>query len=291
MNARTLLRATTLGFVLFAGGYAYWTNKDNPEPDVVAEVPTTGTLTLRLEDAAGQPPLDCGATLAKTTDRGYELKESSTLRCPTGELSWAGLAPGEYRLTAAGEGTVLIERRFEIPAGTTDLGTITLAPGGHVAGVVTADGEPVVGAMIYSKTGQKGGSVAGGEYVVRGLPAGPAELVAGFEDRGAAVVVDVIPGQVVDLDLELEVIPPKGVFGVQFDPGPQGLTVTKVHPLGPMAYVAAGTVLISIDGQSLAGLSREDAEALLAGAPGSQAVIDFGDASHTLERVDLQSLQ
>ncbi|MCP4810164.1 MAG: hypothetical protein GY913_24450 [Proteobacteria bacterium] len=293
MNARTLLRATTLGFVLFAGAYAYFQNRDNPEEPVVVEepAPTTATLTLTLLDAAGQPPLDCGATLAKTTERGYELTATSTLKCPTGELSWSGLAPGEYRLTAAGEDTVLIEERHELPAGTTDLGVVTLDPGGSVGGVVTADGEPVVGAFLFAETGQKGASVTDGEYAISGLPVGEARLRAGFENRGGSATVEIVAGEVTDLDIALEVVPPKGVFGVQFEVTETGLVVTNVHPSGPMAGVQVGAAITAVDGRSLAGLTREAATEALAGAPGTSGVLTIDGADQTIERIDLEDLR
>ncbi|HEY0194557.1 MAG TPA: carboxypeptidase-like regulatory domain-containing protein, partial [Kofleriaceae bacterium] len=68
-----------------------------------------------------------------------------------GQLALAGLAPGSYPLTVRGPGFQPRTLDVTIAAGaTTDLGTITVAPGRAIAGTVIADGAPVPGATVYA---------------------------------------------------------------------------------------------------------------------------------------------
>lgn len=61
----------------------------------------------------------------------------------------------------------------------------------------------------------------------------------------------------------------RGVLGVRFEPTPEGLAVTAVHPSGPAAgRLTAGDVLVAIDGMPLAGRDADSVRAALASLPG-----------------------
>lgn len=291
MNARTLLRGTTLAFVLAAGAYAYWTNRDNPEPVEPEPEPTTATLRLTVADATGQPPIDCGATLAKQTERGYVLDSTSTLHCETGELSWSGLEPGIWRLKIAGVGTELMDEEMELIAGDNDLGARVLAPGGLISGTVTFEGEPVVGADLRTRTGQQGVSVADGAFAISGVPVGEVEVLAGFEDKGGAATVTVEAGGDVHVDLALETVPPRGVLGVQFEIDGDALVVTRVHPSGPLADVAPGARITAVGGEPVRGLDEVGARELLWGSPGDVVEVTIDGQTAPRTRVDLNDLR
>ena len=280
----------------FAGTWAVLSVvQPGPEDPTVEAVPQEQAppehaLRVRIVNTAGQVPPDCAGTLTLRVDGGRRLDRDSTLRCGAdGGLFWADLEPGTWRIAVAGEGTEVRELDIEVD-GAMDLGVWTLVPGGNVSGVVHKDGEPFLGAQIRTKSGQRSVSITDGQYVLRGVPEGVVEVFAGHDDHGASGQIEVVAGEVVELDLRLEQVAARGVIGVLFDSTDSGLQITRVHPGGPARALAVGALVTTVDGYDTRELSQAEAKQILAGVPGSEVELVVDGEPISLIRVDLASL-
>jgi len=288
MDYRTLLKALVLMALLFLGA---WVGLKQTLKKPPIEKPLPPEVRVQVLDSAGRVPTDCAGTLSlRVDDTSRRIDKDSTLRCgPQGHMAWTDLTPGIWRLAVAGEGTVLREEDIEVGA-PVDLGVWTLGPGGNVAGTITLDGEPHIGAQIRTRSGHTGISTAQGRYVLRGVPTGPVEVFAGWEDHGASGVIDVSVDEVAELDLELVPVDAKGVIGIQFEATDEGLSVTAVHPGGPARSLQIGQLVTTIDGTDTRDLSQLEAKEALAGAPGTSVELVVDGQALSLVRVDLKSL-
>ena len=171
-----------------ATGYAtaYAAADAGGEPlDVVLDV--GGAITGRVVDAEGSPVEEARVT-AQADDRGPGRRHSARADEGDGRFLLPDVAPGAYGLgvQASGRGEAARSGVRVVAGRTTDVGTIALARGGTVQGVVVdAEGRGIPGATVHAerdanrRTSQletQTGST--GAFELSGVPIGPVHVVA-----------------------------------------------------------------------------------------------------------------
>ena len=200
------MSASAPGFAM-----AYATAEAGGEPvDVVLEV--GGAITGRVVDAGGSPVEEARIT-AEAGDRARGPGGFHSARADEGDGSFLmpDVAPGTYDLGV--EASVLGEAAragVRVAAGrTTDVGTIALARGGTLQGVVVdAEGRGIPGATVHADRDanrrtnllqtQTGST---GAFELSGLPMGPVQVSARHPSYAASVPV------VAEVDPEKEAPP------------------------------------------------------------------------------------
>jgi uncharacterized GH25 family protein len=234
-----------------------------PDSGTVAE---TGTQNLKLVLAPeggvkGKVQLADGGTPAMFTVQVGFAQQTFT---GTDAFELDALPPQKYELSV--RGPAFQAKAVEVvvePGKTADVGTITVAKGRSLAGLVVADGQPVAGATVYAgrqlfgngtsnaaNMGPMGQGAktettdAGGKFSIAGFNAGDLSIVAEHPDVGRSKAMRVpttMPGQG-ELVLELQKFGSiKGVLRVGGKPA-EGVMVSCQSTTAPGAIygVASG---------------------------------------------------
>jgi hypothetical protein len=164
---------------------------DAGKQDVKIVLPAEGAVRGKVAFADGSPPAVFTASVG-TVEASFA----------GGELSLQAIAPGDYQLRVRGPmfDTRVVDITVE-PAKTTDVGTVTVAAGRQLAGVVVSGGQPVPGATVYAGVQVRGtgtsNSTAGGNF--GGFGAEPKQdttapdgtfALAGFGDGDLTIVAE-----------------------------------------------------------------------------------------------------
>lgn len=232
--------------------------------------------------------------------RDPELDASAQVRCtwegegPAGMLIAMGsgrdpeMAEGERTLAltlAPGKWSVVWEKP---EGGTVPLGELKLEAGEtrvcrlreegwDVDALVRApDGRRLVQVLV-SGCGTHGFTDEDGHFAFRTRRSGCA-VRAWWRDgllsrRSAPVVVDAFGTG--EIELEVDDSPVAGL-GIGFEPGPDGVRVTSVHPGSPAASAGleAGDLVVEVDGADVAGADVDRFVALGTGEEGTTAVVE-----------------
>ncbi|HTR53392.1 MAG TPA: carboxypeptidase regulatory-like domain-containing protein [Kofleriaceae bacterium] len=157
-------------------------------------LPAEGNVRGKVAFADGKVPTAFTASVAGTQQAFFG-----------GDFELDGLAPGDYRLDISGPSFDSHSQDVQIePAQTTDVGSITVASGRRIAGVVVSNNAPVPGATVYAGNQVVGGPSSNDSPIngFAGLGAntkqdttdqGGAFLLAGFPDGDLTVIAD-LPG-------------------------------------------------------------------------------------------------
>ena len=153
-----------------------------------------------------------------------------------GVVTLDGIPPGDYRLTVSGPGFDAHEQDVTVPAGkAVDLGTILVASGRKIAGVVVSNNQPVVGATVYAGTQVIGGGAtneapgqqqlggqagtktdttdASGSFALAGLPDGNLTVIADLPGVGRSKARMVTEDEQDQTALQLELMPYGSISG------------------------------------------------------------------------------
>jgi C-terminal processing protease CtpA/Prc len=129
--------------------------------------------------------------------------------------------------------------------------------------------------------------LGGGPPAIYGVPAGPCTVRAVRKDgallaHSSPVTAEVRPDDVAYLLLELPRARTGGV-GVRFMPDVDGMRVVQVVPDSPAeeAGLAAGDLVIEVDGHATAGMQTADFVDLMTGAEGSDVTFTVGWSGDT----------
>jgi hypothetical protein len=185
--------------------------------DLRIVLPPEGAVTGKVAFADGTPPT------AFVVQIGFSQE---SFVGGDGRFTIDGLAPGKVRLGVRGPSFDGGGAEVVIESGrTVDAGTITVAKGRTIAGLVTANGSPVAGATVYagrqifgsgssSKSAQMGPFARGakdtltdgdGRFSIHGLGAGDLAVVAEHADVGRSRSLRVASGDpAAELVLELQ---------------------------------------------------------------------------------------
>jgi hypothetical protein len=193
-----------------------------------------------LEEA---PPADMMARMMALRRRNDEPSPFEAATDAAGRFEIADLPPGSFELTASGAGYAPLQvPGLEIPAGEgrTDLGTLLLAPGAALEGIVVdPGGKPVAAADVLV-------AEPGGRFPLPSLARQDAPPAATTAQDGSFRIEDRRPGETLDLTVRRSGYAPAAVPGVQV-PSETPLRVVLV----PAAVVEGRTV--DPDGKPVAG--------------------------------------
>jgi hypothetical protein len=283
---------------------------DGTEPELKVELAPAASSRGEVVSARGRDPVG-GAEVTLTTDLGVRRVHTGA----NGTFALTGLAPGPARLHVRAAGFAPITRDVTLPDDggrrPFDLGRLELGEEGSVEGtVVDGKGAPVAGARVardrvptWLAVGSTPPGVAmsdaRGRFALHELPEGTVSLEAYAPDFGRARQggVKIVSGRTT-VDITIVLSPDSGDDGASREPAASGnVAVTLGETGAPVdvvvvsvaegseaerAGLAAGDVLVSIDGVVVHSMS--EARTRLAGAVADDAVITVrrGDQQLTL---------
>jgi hypothetical protein len=216
---------------------------------------------------------------------------------PSGKFEWTGLQAGKYQLTVDSPGYAPLERAIRIPEGRSG-GAITreglhfwMDMAGKIAGFVRDERMfPVDGAEVWcSGAGFAGSSRAvttnpKGEFVLNDLPPGVCVLRVAHRDKGKARIPGVVveSGRVTDeVAVELAGTPteargPRAGVAVELRARGDDVVIASVRAgaAAEKAGLAAGDIVVSVDGETTEGLGLSTIEGLLTGPVGSTVILE-----------------
>ena len=238
----------------------------------VEPAPLPGEVRARVLAPSGAVAETCSATLWKRDGAKRSMGPDSNQRCDEhGMVRWSEVLAGSYALIVGAPGAAETTVEVTTTGEGLEVDDIVLPAGGVVRGTVTRDGQPVVGAEVRLLGGRSARTNEEGAFGLPGVPVGETAVKSIHEHASAEAELVVAAGEVTEVVLELEGLPPKGVLGISGTPQPEGFRVEHVVARGPASgLIELGDVLVATaDDGSLVGLPPDAMLAVLGqGLPG-----------------------
>jgi len=279
--------------------------RDWPAPRADDEPPEPARLAGRVVDGAGAPVGAFRVFVARATgDHGRPHPPvARSVVAPDGRFEIGGLWPGRYNVLAAGAAALAPARAPGVelaPGGRTDVGDLALLVAGTVAGRVTeaGSGRPVPGVAV-TVSGSLGDvapflgddvfTADDGSYTLAGILPGKRSIEFAHPTYNHVVRTGALVGAAEPMRLDVEMTPRKGPGGTIEYAGigavlamrEARLVVDKVLDGAPAraAGLAAGDVVVSIDGRAAAELGFTDAIEALRGIAGTTVRLEIQRAA------------